>query len=112
MRIARLTVDRNYDWSMPVKAQRHDPGQRTVDEAEADPLASVNRFIGRHDAVGRNGVPDAARHPRFHHVAEPGRDLPVRPKPPIHDHPHQLTVEGRRFPFLDDQRAASPRPSC
>ena len=94
--------------SMSLEAQRHDAGERGVEQPQADAFAGADRLVGRDDAVQRDRVADPSRHPGFHHVAEAGRDLALFVDAPVRQHPEHVAVDGDGLRLLDDQRAGEP----
>lgn len=67
--------------------------------------ASPDRLLCRPGAVQRHYIADTAGHGRFHGVAKAGRDLRLRRQAPVGEQPENVTVNGDRRSFLDDQRA-------
>ena len=108
VRIAGLAVDRNNHRTMALEPQRHDAGERPIDEAQPDALASPHLLVHGDRTVERHQVADPAGHRRFHPVAEAGRDLPVRCESPVGEHPQNVAIDRHRLGLVDDQDAAEP----
>ncbi|MCY1305592.1 hypothetical protein D9M70_554070 [compost metagenome] len=90
---------------MSIEAQRHDPRERRVDEAQPYALTRPESLSVRNPAVERHRVADATGHPRFHPVAESGGDAAVLDQPPVGKHPDKVAVDGDGFAFLHDHRS-------
>src|SRR5204862_1443728 len=108
--IAGLTVMRHDDRLMSLEPQPDDAGQRSIDEAQPHPLAGFHRNSAPNAPVDRDGVADAARHPRFHAIAEPACNASLIVEPPILNEPYEVSINGDRLGFLDDQRPGQTAP--
>ena len=101
---------RDDDRLVALKTRPDDPRQRRVDEPEPHPLARLYGYVFCHSSVERHRVADAARHAGFHAVAETARDPASVVEPPILDQPQQVSIDGDRLGFLDDQRTGQTAP--
>ncbi len=72
---------------MLLKAQRHNPCQRRVAQAQPYPLPGAHGNLAGHTAVDGRHIADPAGHGRFHRVAEPCGELPFGVEPPIAQYP-------------------------
>ena len=110
MRIAGLAVERDDDRPVAFEGQGHDARRGRVDDPETDSLAGAYRHAWEGGAVDAHYVADAARHGRFHAIAEVRRDLQRLVEAPILDQPEQFAVDLRGVGLLDDERARQAAP--
>src|SRR6516225_3689049 len=95
---------------VPLEPKANDPGERRVDNPKPHPFPGLHSYTVRNPAIDRDGIADAAGHPRFHTVAETGSDASTVVQPPILDEPQEIAVNSNRFAFLYNECPRQPAP--
>ena len=103
IRFAGLAVMRDDHGPVPLEPKAEDPGERRVDNPKPYPFPGLHRYAVGNSSIDRDGVADATGHPRFHAVAEAGRDPALIVEPPVLDKPQQIAIDG------DGRAPLSPR---